>query len=218
MIEDWRSPIIKFLTTGELPKEKIEARKLQNMSYKFQIFQEELYKILQPGLLMYCVPKDMIRYYWPTLMNDSLKYVKRCDSCQKMKFVPKQLMAEMTQTFYPIPFAKWGIDLVKQFAKPSTKFKDAVVDVDYFSKWVEAIPLRNTTVEDIEDFIWKNIITRYGIPKILQTKEAGKINPKWEGPYRVRRVIGPGTYELLELSSRVIKHTWHEIYLKKYYI
>ncbi|GAA0175284.1 hypothetical protein LIER_41888 [Lithospermum erythrorhizon] len=33
--EDWRSPIIKFLTTGELPEEKIEARKLQSRSYKF---------------------------------------------------------------------------------------------------------------------------------------------------------------------------------------
>ncbi|GAA0154465.1 hypothetical protein LIER_12437 [Lithospermum erythrorhizon] len=93
--EDWRSSIIKFLTTGELPKDKTEARKLQ------------------------------------------------------------------------MPSAIWGIDLVGHFVKPSAKYKDAVVVVDYFSKWMEAIPLRNTTAEDIEDFIWKNIITQYGIPKIL---------------------------------------------------
>ncbi|GAA0152714.1 hypothetical protein LIER_37544 [Lithospermum erythrorhizon] len=45
-----------------------------------------------------------------------------------------------------------------------------------------------------------------------------KLNPKWEGPYKVGRVIGPGTYELEELSGKAIKHTWHEIYLKKYYV
>ncbi|GAA0138843.1 hypothetical protein LIER_00509 [Lithospermum erythrorhizon] len=32
------SPIVKFLTTGELPEDKVEARKLQNRSYKFQMF------------------------------------------------------------------------------------------------------------------------------------------------------------------------------------
>ncbi|GAA0163630.1 hypothetical protein LIER_19445 [Lithospermum erythrorhizon] len=32
--EDWRSPIVKFLTTDELPEDKVKARKLQNRSYK----------------------------------------------------------------------------------------------------------------------------------------------------------------------------------------
>ncbi|GAA0141158.1 hypothetical protein LIER_02365 [Lithospermum erythrorhizon] len=61
----------------------------------------------------------------------------------------------------------WGIDLVGQFLKPPVKYKDVVVAVDYFSKWVEVASLRSTTSEAIEEFIWKNIITRYGIPKIL---------------------------------------------------
>ncbi|GAA0148792.1 hypothetical protein LIER_08134 [Lithospermum erythrorhizon] len=106
-------------------------------------------------------------YAWPTMMNDFLEYVKRCDSCQKMKAVPRQLVVKMTPVVCLIPFAMWGIDLVGQFMKPVTKYKDAAVAVDYFSKWVEAMPLRNTTAEEIMEFIWKNIITRYGIPKIL---------------------------------------------------
>ncbi|GAA0148366.1 hypothetical protein LIER_07830 [Lithospermum erythrorhizon] len=51
-----------------------------------------------------------------------------------------------------------------------------------------------------------------------QPKNKNKLNPKWEGPYRVRRVIGPRTYELEELSGKTIDHTWHTVYLKKYYI
>ncbi|GAA0171986.1 hypothetical protein LIER_25903 [Lithospermum erythrorhizon] len=56
--EDWRSPIIKFLTTGKLPEEKVEAWKLQSRSNKFQMFQDELYKVSQLELLMYCVPEE----------------------------------------------------------------------------------------------------------------------------------------------------------------
>ncbi|GAA0183889.1 hypothetical protein LIER_31226 [Lithospermum erythrorhizon] len=35
---------------------------------------------------------------------------------------------------------------------------------------------------------------------------------------KVRKVIGPGTYGLEELSRKEIDHTWHGIYLKKYYV
>ncbi|GAA0162437.1 hypothetical protein LIER_18528 [Lithospermum erythrorhizon] len=86
-------------------------------------------------------------------MVDSLEYVKKCASCQKMKVVPKHPVAEMTPVLYSIPFAIWGIDLVRKFVKPATMYKDAVVAFDYFSNWVEAVPLRNTTTEDIEEFI-----------------------------------------------------------------
>ncbi|GAA0152716.1 hypothetical protein LIER_37545 [Lithospermum erythrorhizon] len=161
--EDWRSPIIKFLNTGELPEDKVEARKLQSRSYKFQMFQNELYKVSQMELLMYCVPKGKISQILNevhegdcghhiggialaskvTLMTDSLKYVKRFDSCQKMKAVPKQPMAKMTPVLSTVPFAMWGIDLVGRFMKPATKYKDVVVAVDYL------IALTNTTAEDI---------------------------------------------------------------------
>ncbi|GAA0142128.1 hypothetical protein LIER_35523 [Lithospermum erythrorhizon] len=53
--------------------------------------------------------------------------------------------------------------------------------------------------------------------KASKAKKQDKLNPKSEGPYRVRRVVGPGTYELEELSGKTIKHTWLEIYLKTYY-
>ncbi|GAA0158802.1 hypothetical protein LIER_15738 [Lithospermum erythrorhizon] len=36
--------------------------------------------------------------------------------------------------------------------------------------------------------------------KASRAKDVNKLNPKWEGPYRVRRVVGPGTYILEELS------------------
>ena len=39
----------------------------------------------------------------------------------------------------------------------------AVVVVDYFTKWVEVEALVNITSKNIEQFLWRNVICRYGI-------------------------------------------------------
>ena len=42
-----------------------------------------------------------------------------------------------------------------------------MVDIDYFTKWVEAEALATITDKNARSFIWMNIICRYGIPKML---------------------------------------------------
>ena len=39
--------------------------------------------------------------------------------------------------------------------------------MDYFTKWVETEPLANIRDMDAKRFIWKNIVTRFGIPCTL---------------------------------------------------
>ena len=38
---------------------------------------------------------------------------------------------------------------------------------DYFTKWVEAEPLANIKDMDAIKFVWKNIVTRFGVPRAL---------------------------------------------------
>ena len=42
-----------------------------------------------------------------------------------------------------------------------------VVGIDYFTKWVESEALAIITEKNVQNFVWKNIICRYGIPKVL---------------------------------------------------
>ena len=42
--------------------------------------------------------------------------------------------------------------------------KYAIVAVDYFTKWAEAKPLTSITERKTTEFIWKNLICRFGIP------------------------------------------------------
>ena len=42
--------------------------------------------------------------------------------------------------------------------------KFLIVATDYFTKWVEAEPLSHICEVDTKRFLWKSIITRFGIP------------------------------------------------------
>ena len=54
---------------------------------------------------------------------------------------------------------------------------------------------------------------------MLNTKEAnaGALGPTWEGPYRVKEIVRPGTYRLEDLNGRILPHPWNAEHLRKYY-
>ncbi|GAA0166312.1 hypothetical protein LIER_40166 [Lithospermum erythrorhizon] len=53
---------------------------------------------------------------------------------------------------------------------------------------------------------------------ITHPKERDKLSLKWEGPYRISRMIGPGTYELERMNGDPVPCTWHASNLTKYYV
>ena len=65
------------------------------------------------------------------------------------------------------PFAQWGLDIVGPFPKAVGNKKYLLVDTDYFTKWVEAEPLANIRDVDAKRFVWKNIVTRFGVLHVL---------------------------------------------------
>ena len=42
-----------------------------------------------------------------------------------------------------------------------------LVSTDYFTKWVKVKPLANIRDVDAKRFVWKNIVTQFGIPYTL---------------------------------------------------
>ena len=47
--------------------------------------------------------------------------------------------------------------------------KFLLVAIDYFTKWVEAEPLAKITEAKVQDFVWKSIVCRFGLPRTLIT-------------------------------------------------
>ena len=55
------------------------------------------------------------------------------------------------------------MDIVGPFPKASENMRWHLVSIDYFSKWVEVEPLANIRDVDAKMFVWKNIVTWFGI-------------------------------------------------------
>ena len=53
-----------------------------------------------------------------------------------------------------------------------------VVAVDYFTKWIKAEPLALVKAANIEKFVWKSIICRYGLPKAIIADNGPQFNCK----------------------------------------
>ncbi|KAL0444493.1 UNVERIFIED_CONTAM: hypothetical protein Slati_2172000 [Sesamum latifolium] len=49
-------------------------------------------------------------------------------------------------------------------------------------------------------------------------KPVEKLDPTWEGPYKVTGIIGRGAYELEDPEGRALPRPWNIYNLKKYYV
>ena len=47
------------------------------------------------------------------------------------------------------------------------QLKFLIVDIDYFTKWVEAEALATIKEKNVWSFVWKYIVCRFGIPRVL---------------------------------------------------
>jgi hypothetical protein len=101
------------------------------------------------------------------MQADAEAYTRKCEQCQLFSPLihqPAKLLAPITS---PWPFAQWGLDIVGPMPKAPAGKKFLVVATDYFTKWIEAEALVKITQEDMRKFVWKSIITRFGIPRAL---------------------------------------------------
>ena len=67
----------------------------------------------------------------------------------------------------PWPFAQWDLDIVGPFLWVTRNQRWLIVGTNYFTKWVEIEPLSNIRDLDAKRYIWKNIVTKVGVPHTL---------------------------------------------------
>jgi hypothetical protein len=82
-------------------------------------------------------------YYWPGIMADCLKVAKTCHGCQidgNFKHLRPMPLHPMVPSW---PFDAWGMDVIGPIDPPSSGgHRFILAATDYFSKWAEAVPLR----------------------------------------------------------------------------
>ena len=101
------------------------------------------------------------------MQKEAQEYVKKRDQCQRFVSNIHQLGGVLSPLSSLWPFAQWDLDIVEPFPKAAGNKRWLLVNTDYFTKWIEAKPLANIKDMDAKRFVWKNIVTRFGIPCTL---------------------------------------------------
>ena len=115
-----------------------------------------------------------VGYYWPTLEHDACEFVKRCLPCQQHANLIRAPAQDLQPIAPPWPFACWGFDLVGLFAPLSLEgHKWIITATNYFTKWVEAVPLVTAIRVQVSKFILYHIICRFGIPTTIFIDHGG---------------------------------------------
>ena len=87
-----------------------------------------------------------VGYYWMTLKNDYIKYVRKYHKCQiyadKIHVPPTTLNVMVS----PRPFSMRGMDVIRPITpKASNGHHFIFVVIDYFTKWVKAASYASVT-------------------------------------------------------------------------
>ncbi|XP_016177970.1 uncharacterized protein LOC107620303 [Arachis ipaensis] len=137
-VHNWQQPIVEYLDAGFLPSEKIEAERLKKRSKRYFL---QKGRCNQLGQKVCTIPKAC-----------------KLDTCAKRA-------EEQPQNTIPIPYMGGRFCGTNQ--PPSMEKKWILVATESFTKWVEAVVVREANAEAVVRFIKENIICRFGLPSVL---------------------------------------------------
>ncbi|XP_023923737.1 uncharacterized protein LOC112035137 [Quercus suber] len=192
----WMDPIIAFLTKDRILDDENEASTIRRTTTQYWLsIDGKLYRRSFGGPYLLCLHPEKVAellaelhdevcgshvdgrslahramtqgFWWPQMHKDAIEYARRCERCQKHASLIHQPAGQLNPVSSPWLFAQWGLDILGPFSRATKNQRFVIVAVDYFTNWAEAKALANIHDTDVKKFIWKNIITRFGVPDSL---------------------------------------------------
>jgi hypothetical protein len=70
-------------------------------------------------------------------------------------------------------FDKWAIDFVGPINPPAkiTGARYIITTTEYLTRWVEVAPMKDCSAKTIENFLFEQVITRFGCPRFLLSEK-----------------------------------------------
>jgi ribonuclease HI len=192
--DDWKQPFIEYFRHGTLPKDKRVADQLRKRVLRYAYVGNTLYRRSYDQLWLRCVlgheaeqvmkeihsglcgahqsgPKMKLKikrmgYYWPTMVADCEAHAKKCHMCQIHGPFIHQAPSPLHPTVASWPFNMWGTDIVGPIDPPTSRgHRFILAATDYFTKWAEAVPLKEVKATDVVKFFKTHILYRFGTPQ-----------------------------------------------------
>ena len=114
-------------------------------------------------------------YYWPSLFHDCHKYVRKCENYAFFSIKKRLAAIPLHPIWVYQPFSQWGLDFIGPINPPSNSgHKWILVATDYFTRWTEAVALKDATESSVVEFL-DGIVTRFGAPSTIILDNANSL-------------------------------------------
>ncbi|XP_042437207.1 uncharacterized protein LOC122023191 [Zingiber officinale] len=161
---DWQAPMINYLRQSILPTDPEESRLIRKQAHAYVMIRDQLYKRSFSPPLLKCLGIEEA--------DQALREIHLgCCGNHKHQNLTHRPIALLRTSIVSCPFDQWGMDIVGPFPMAPNQRRLLLVAVDYISKWVEAEALARITEDAVIQFLWKNILCRFGIPHKLVSEQ-----------------------------------------------
>lgn len=152
------------------------------------------------------------KYVWPFMERDIAKWSKGCLNCQASK-VGRHII---TNPNYFVPpsarFSHVHMDLIGPLGL-SDGFQYCLTIIDRFTRWPEAIPIKDKSSESVCRGSYDNWVSRFGVPETVTTDQGKEFESrmtqnlmKFTGCHRIRTTsYHPASNGMVERWHRTLK-------------
>lgn len=119
------------------------------------------------------------RWWWSTMPLDIANWLASCPQCQLASGAHKNRhSAPMVPSDVPAPFSRWHLDFVGELPLTKKGNRWLLTAVDFTTNWPIARAVPAATAETVADFIYEEIVMRFGCPAEIVTDRGANFMSK----------------------------------------
>ncbi|VFQ78022.1 unnamed protein product [Cuscuta campestris] len=245
--DDWRYELMEYLETGQKPDDEERARKVVLRAPRFQVIDGHLYKHAIGGPLLRCLTNPeaerviaevhegvcaahqmsrtlaqriiLLGYYWPTIVGDCERVTSRRATgetpfvltygCEARLPVEAEIPTFRETVYQP------GLNEIDHLAELNLVEERRTIAAVKMAGYQQSVKRYHDNRVGPRYFqVHDEVLRRRDASK---PNERGKLLRNWEGPYRVKAIVRPGTYQLETMEGGRVERHWNSHHLRKFF-